>query len=426
MAKGLFKCYITLEKTMPAYKVNEEKLTDYAFELGPIRPPSEGQDRSLLIRATRNCPWNRCQFCSAYNGQRFEYRGVEEVKRDIDTVKALSDEIKSASWRLGYSGKVTNEVLTWMVQGNSQIYGRGFVEPEVLTARFHSLSNVANWLHSGAKTVFLQDANSLIMRTPELVEVIRYLKETFPTIERVTSYARSKTTAKKSFEELKELHDAGLSRLHVGLESGYDEVLEYVQKGVTAEEHIRGGKKVVESGISLSEYVMPGLGGRIWSEPHALETARVLNQIDADFIRIRSLIVRMGTPLYDKLESGEFEQLTEDEVVDEIGLFIENLDCNSYVASDQMSNLLWEIEGKLPEDKGAMLKTINEYRTMPPVEKLKVKLERRLRSYLAVYGVLDDSLEEKVQQASESLRKGSSDMALRVDEAISALKRSFV
>ncbi|MDY7018662.1 MAG: radical SAM protein [Chloroflexota bacterium] len=411
---------------MPADKNNGEKLTDYAFELGPIRPPSEGQDSSLLIRATRNCPWNKCQFCSAYRDQRFEYRGVAQVKRDIDVIKALSDEMKSASWRLGYSGSVTNEVLTLMVQGNPQIYGRAFVEPEVLTARFHSLSNVANWLHSGAKTVFLQDANSLIIRTPELVEVIRYLKETFPTIERVTSYARSKTTARKSLEELQELHEAGLSRLHVGLESGYDEVLKYVQKGVTAEEHIRGGKKVVESGISLSEYVMPGLGGRRWSKTHALETARVLNQIDAAFIRIRSLIVRRGTPLYDKQESGEFEQPTEDEVVDEIRLFIENLDCNSYVASDQMSNLLWEIEGKLPEDKEAMLKTINEYQTMPPVERLKVKLERRLRSYLAVYGILDGSLEEKVQQASESLRKGSSDMTLRVDEAISALKGSFV
>ncbi len=413
-------------KITPAYRINTGKPKDYSFELGPIRPPSEGQDRSLLIRATRNCPWNRCQFCNAYKGQRFVYRSVEEVKQDIGVVKTLSDELKAASWRLGYGVKVSNEVVTAMVQSNPEVYGRELVEPQVLMARLHSLVNVANWLDSGARTVFLQDANSLIMRTPELVEVIRYLKETFPSIERVTSYARSKTTAKKSPEEFKELHEAGLSRLHVGLESGYDEVLEDMQKGVTAEEHIRGGRRVVESGISLSEYVMPGLGGRRWSEPHALETARVLSQINPAFIRIRSLIVRRGTLLYDMLEAGEFEQLTEDEVVDEIGLFIENLDCDSYVASDQMSNLLWEIEGKLPEEKGAMLKAINEYKALLPAERLNLRLERRLRSYLAVYGRLDQSLDEKVQEAFESVRKDSPDMGARVDEALSALKNGFV
>ena len=410
----------------PAYRMNTGMPRNYSFELGPIRPPSEGQDHSLLIRATRNCPWNRCQFCNVYKGQRFVYRSVEEVKRDIGVAKTLSDELKSASWRIGYGGKVSNEVVTAIVQGNPEVYGRELVEPEVLTARLHSLVSVANWLNFGARTVFLQDANSLIMRTPELVEVIRYLKETFPSIERVTSYARSKTTAKKSPEEFKELHEAGLSRLHVGLESGYDEVLEDMQKGVTAEEHIKGGRRVVESGISLSEYVMPGLGGRRWSEPHALETARVLSQINPAFIRIRSLIVRRGTPLYDRLEAGEFEQLTEDEVVDEIGLFIENLDCDSYVASDQMSNLLWEIEGKLPEEKGAMLKAINEYKAMLPAERLNLRLERRLRSYLAVYGRLDQSVNEKVQQAFESVQKDSPDMGARVDEALSALKNGFV
>ena len=413
-------------KVTPAYRMNTGRPKNYSFELGPIRPPSEGQDHSLLIRATRNCPWNRCQFCNVYKGQRFVYRSVEEVKQDIGVAKTLSDELKSASWRIGYGGKVSNEVVTAMVQSNPEVYGRELVEPEVLMARLHSLVSVANWLNFGARTVFLQDANSLIMRTPELVEVIRYLKETFPSIERVTSYARSKTTAKKSPEEFKELHEAGLSRLHVGLESGYDEVLEDMQKGVTAEEHIKGGRRVVESGISLSEYVMPGLGGRRWSEPHALETARVLSQINPAFIRIRSLIVRRGTPLYDMLEAGEFEQLTEDEVVDEIGLFIENLDCDSYVASDQMSNLLWEIEGKLPEEKGAMLKAINEYKAMLPAERLNLRLERRLRSYLAVYGRLDQSLNEKVQEAFESVRKDSPDMGARVDEALSALKNGFV
>ena len=239
-------------------------------------------------------------------------------------------------------------------------------------------------------------------------------------------YARSKTAARKSLTELKELHEAGLSRLHVGLESGYDEVLQDMKKGVTAEEQIIGGRKVVESGISLSEYVMPGLGGRKWSEPHALETAAVLNQINPAFIRLRSLIVRQNTPLWDKRESGNFVQLTEDEVIDEIGLLIENLDCDSYVTSDQMSNLLWEIEGHLPEDKPTILKTINTYKSMPPHDKLNFTLKRRLHSYLAIYGELDQSLKEKVERASESLQNDSPDATIMISEAVSALKSGFM
>jgi radical SAM superfamily enzyme YgiQ (UPF0313 family) len=403
-----------------------EKLRRYSFDLGPIRPPSEGRDFSLLIRATRNCPWNRCEFCSIYKNKKFEYRGVEEIKQDIDVARDISDEIRAASWKLGYGGRVTDEVVMGIVQDNPEIYGGNSVEPEERAARVHCLVNVANWLSSGARTVFLQDANTLIMRPPELIEVLRYLKETFPTIERITSYARSKTAAQRTLEELKTLHQAGLSRLHVGLESGSDDVLKEMQKGVTDEEHITGGRKVVESGISLSEYVMPGLGGRKWSERHAQETARVLNQINPAFIRIRSLIAREGIPLQRKIDSGEFEPLTEDEVVAEIRLLIENLNCNSYVVSDQMSNLLMEVEGQLPQGKQKMLGTIDRYRAMPPEKRLKFRLNRRLQSYLAVHGGLAQDLSEKVQEAVESIKIGSPDAEVKVDQAIEALKGGFM
>jgi hypothetical protein len=321
---------------------------------------------------------------------------------------------------------VTDEVVVAIVQDNPEIYGRNSAEPEERAARVHCLVNVANWLGSGARTVFLQDANTLIMRPPELIEVFRYLKETFPAIERITSYARSKTAAQRTLEELEALHQAGLSRLHIGLESGSDDVLKEMQKGVTAEEHITGGRKVVEAGISLSEYVMPGLGGRKWSERHARETARVLNQIDPAFIRIRSLIAREGIPLKRKIDSGEFEPLTEDEVVAEIRLLIENLNCNSYVVSDQMSNLLLEVEGQLPQDKQKMLDTIDGYRAMPPEKRLKFRLNRRLQSYLAVHGGLTQDLSEKVQEAVESIKIGSPDAEVKVDQAIEALKGGFM
>lgn len=393
------------------------------FEMGPIRPPSEGGDLSLLIRATRNCPWNRCQFCPIYKDVKFEYRSVEEIEKDIDVVKALVDKIKKTSWMLGLTGKINSEVINRIIRGNQEIYvGSG---DKLGSLRFQNLVNVANWLASGAKTVFLQDANTLIMRTPELVEVIRYLKESFPSIERVTSYARSKTCARKHLEELEKLHVVGLSRLHVGLESGCDEVLEEMQKGVSAAEHIEGGKKVVKSGISLSEYVMPGLGGREWSEKHALETARVLNEINPDFIRIRSLKVPKNAPLYQKLQAGEFEEPSEDEIIEEIELLIKNLNCDSYVASDHILNLLPEVEGKLPEAKERMLKVIETYKIKPFFEKLEFRLTRRLGDY-ARFRRLEPELNKKAQEAYGSIRDKSQDAKLKTDEAISALKEGFM
>ena len=164
---------------------------------------------------------------------------------------------------------------------------------------------VLNWLYVGGRTVFLQDADTLIMRTPDLVEAIKYLKKTFPSINRITSYARSKTALRKSLDELESLKKAGLSRLHIGLETGDDELLKRVHKGVTADEHIRAGRKIVRSGIELSEYIMPGLGGKDLTEQHAKNTAIVLNEINPGYIRSRPLAPRQGTPIADAYLRGE-------------------------------------------------------------------------------------------------------------------------
>ena len=171
-------------------------------------------------------------------------------------------------------------------------------------------------------------------------------------------------------EELRDLYQAGLSRIHIGLETGYDPLLEYIQKGVTAQEHIDAGRKVKESGISLSEYVVLGLGGKgMWRE-HALETAKVLNQIDPDFIRVRTLKVLKTMALYRKMEKGEFILLSDDEVVIEERLLIETLEgITSTFVSDHILNLLEEVEGKLPEEKGKMLAVIDRYLALPQEEK---------------------------------------------------------
>jgi len=387
------------------YGIDAKKLADYSFELGPIRPPSEAY--SLLIRATRNCPWNRCQFCPVYKGQKFELRPAEDVVKDIESAKAIADEIKELAWKMGYGDQLRNVAGTIY---SSYQYNA-------------SICNVALWLWAGGTSAFLQDANTLIMRTPDLVKVVCSLKQTFPELSRITSYTRSKTASKKSLEELQELKDAGLSRLHIGMESGSNLVLSYVEKGVTAEEHMAGGKKVKQAGISLCEYVMPGLGGRKMSSDHVISTVTVLNEIDPDYIRLRTFHIRQGIPLWSKVEAGDFEVQTEDEVVEEIGQLIEKLDVTSELKSDHILNLLPEVEGKFPEAKSACLATINRYLTLSTKERLNFRLGRRA----GYYEKLDDLHDtHRYQKVDEAIKRITSEAPDSIDEIILQLKASFI
>ncbi len=353
---------------------------DY-LELGPIRPPSEAT--SLLLRVTRNCSWNRCKFCHIYKGKRFELRPVEDIKQDILAVKTIQDKLKEAAAKAGYGGQLETAAASILNNPLSETH-----------------FNVALWLYHGGTSAFLQDANTLIMPTDDLVEVIKFLKKTLPSITRITSYGRSKTAAKKKLEDLKALHEAGLDRLHIGMESGYDPLLEYMDKGVTAADHIAGGKKIVESGISLSEYVLLGLGGKkMWRE-HATETARTLNEIgDADFIRVRTLTIKEGMPLYDEVKEGKFVRSTDEEIVEEEKLLIENLDCHSYFISDHITNLLQEIEGKLPDDKAKMLAVIDRFQSLSDDERQNFRLGRRIGIYTTLDELNDASKHGLVDQA---------------------------
>jgi radical SAM superfamily enzyme YgiQ (UPF0313 family) len=387
------------------YQLKTNKLADYSFELGPIRPPSEAY--SLLIRATRNCPWNRCQFCPVYKGQKFELRPTEDIIKDIETAKAIADEIKELAWRMGYGGRL-RDVAATIYNGHQHNA---------------SICNVALWLWAGGKSAFLQDANTLIMRTPDLVRVVSFLKQSFPELNRITSYARSKTAAKKSLEELKEVKEAGLSRLHIGMESGSNLVLSYMEKGVTAEEHIAGGKKVKEAGISLCEYVMPGLGGRKMSSNHVIGTAKVLNEVDPDYIRLRTLHIREDMLLWSRIKSGDFELQSEDEVLEEIGKLIEKLEVTSELKSDHVLNLLPELEGKFPEAKPACLATINRYLALPPRERLNFRLGRRAGYYEKLDELYDT---HKYQKVDEAIKRIISESPDSVEEVILQIKESFV
>jgi hypothetical protein len=336
---------------------------------------------------------------------KFSLRRVDEIKKDIDTAKAIYEKIKEIAWKSGYGGD--------MKRVSAAVYENPPNE---------NFRNVALWIHFGEQNVFLQDADSLIMKTDGLLEVIRYLKQTFPGISRVTSYGRSKTAARKPLNELMELHAAGLSRLHVGMESGCDDVLAFVQKGVTAEEHILGGKKVVGSGISLCEYVMPGLGGKKLTKRHAIETARVLNEINPAFIRLRSLSLREDLPLFARLQTKEFEPLSDDETVEEIGEMIQRLQVTSDFRSDHIENLLQEVEGKLPEDKPKMLDVIERYLKLPTEEKLIFQLGRRLGYYEKIHELENPYLHPRLETMLTDTRLRGEDF----EELIFSLKRRFL
>jgi radical SAM superfamily enzyme YgiQ (UPF0313 family) len=379
-----------------------------AIEQGPIRPPSEAH--SLLLRVTRNCSWNRCEFCHIYKGQRFSPRRVDEVKKEIDTIKDIVSEIKSASWNLGYGGKI-NTASADSILKRPEAYMEGY-------------RSILLWLYTGGKTVFLQDANNLILRTKDLVEILNYLKEAFPSVNRITTYSRARTVARKSVDELRALHDAGLTRIHMGLESGHDPILEYVQKGVTAKEHIEAGQRVTQSGISLSEYIMPGLGGKSMWKEHAVETAKVLNQINPDFIRVRTLKVLKIMPLYRKIESGEFQLLSDDEMVEEQKLLIENLDgITSRFTSDHILNLLEELEGDFPEAKEKMLAVINRYLALSQPERENFRLGRRTGFYRFLDDMENTELRSRVDMIMRRIEKQHPG---ELDRVISELMESFL
>jgi len=337
----------------------------FSFEQGPIRPPNEA--RSLLLRLTRNCPWNQCLFCPVYKKRKFSLRTVAEIKEDILAAKAIADELKALSWKLGCAGEIDDQVI-------SHIFNQ--------TGYRDNYRSIAAWLYYKTDACFLQDADNLIMKTKDLVEVLGFLRKTFPEISRVTTYSRSRTVVRKSAEALKQIKTAGLDRVHIGLETGCDPLLKLIKKGVTGGQQVEAGRRVIESGMELSEYVMPGLGGQeMWRE-HAIETAKVLNQINPHFIRLRSLRVPERVPLYQKLQDGTFSMQTDDMLAAETKLFIETLEnITSMVTSDHIMNLLEEVTGKMPEDKDRMLDVIKQYQELSDPDRLVYRVGRRGGTY---------------------------------------------
>jgi hypothetical protein len=375
------------------------------FEQGPIRPPSEAF--SLLVRVTRNCPWNRCTFCPVYKDTRFSIRPKDHVIKDIDSVHRSVEIIQKTAREEG------NVPLAEIrkAAGNGD-----HVDPLAFNAAL-------NWARDGMRSVFIQDANSLIIKPSDFVEILTHLKMRFPWVERITSYARSHTIARISDDNLKAIRDAGLNRIHIGLESGSDNVLKMTQKGVSKETHIKAGLKVKKAGMELSEYVMPGLGGKAFSKEHAVETADALNQINPDFIRLRTLAIPNSVSLYDDYETGRFEKCTDLMMAEEVLLFIESLNgITSVLKSDHILNLFQNLEGKMPEDKENMLDIVRRFLAMTPDRQCVYQVGRRL----GYFSRLSDMENPRRLERTKKACKQFGITPENVDEVIDELMRRFI
>lgn len=372
----------------------------HGFEQGPIRPPSESD--SLLIRITRNCPWNRCTFCPVYKDARFSLRPLEHVIEDIDRVKACVDAIIDAK------------------RSGVRYYGdllKGGVEDEAaLHAAYHFVAG-------GMKSIFLQDGNSLIIKPADLITILNHLMGSFPMVERITSYARSHTIARISDENLGKIGAAGLNRIHIGMESGSDTVLKRVKKGVDKKTQIRAGQKVKKAGIELSEYFMPGLGGAALSKDHALESADALNRIDPDFIRLRSLALPSAAPLTRDYLEGDFDKMGEVDTVRELLLFLESLDgISSSIRSDHVLNLFSEVNGTLPADRERMIRPLQLFLDLDPVDQMIFCLGRRTHRLSSLDDLSNPALREPVYRMC--LEHGATPDTM--DEIIESIMQRFI
>jgi radical SAM superfamily enzyme YgiQ (UPF0313 family) len=220
------------------------------------------------------------------------------------------------------------------------------------------IDTLREFSRGGVPTVFIGDSNSLVLETKTLVEILQYLYKIFPSVQRVTSYARARTLGKKPMEELKAIRQAGLTRLHIGLETGDPELLEQIKKGATPEQMVEGAKRAKEAGFEVSLYVLAGIGGEKKWKQHAEGTANVINQISPHFIRIRTYVPTPFSPLWENVQEGSFELASAESILMEQRRLIELLHVTSEYLSDHISNYV-PVYGELPKDQAAMLQTLD-------------------------------------------------------------------
>jgi radical SAM superfamily enzyme YgiQ (UPF0313 family) len=284
-----------------------------------IRPPSEW--RSYFLPLTAGCSNNTCTFCG-YCGSKLQIRDVADLKSEIDA-------------------------LALFIRSGVRLPGT----PAVVYAVGR------DW---DGKRIFLQDGDALVYPFPKLCEVLQHVNEKLPGVERIGTYATPQDILRRSKDELKELRQLKLGIFYTGLETGDDDLLQQIGKGVSSDQVIEAGKKVKEAGISFSVTIILGLGGIEGSKKHMLETSRVLAEIDPDYVGALTLTLVPGTPLYEKWERNEFHPLSPFQSLEELKSIIENSNfTNCFFSSMHASNYL-SVRGKLPQDKEKMLKQLDK------------------------------------------------------------------
>ncbi len=268
---------------------------------------------------TSGCSNNTCTFCGYY-GSKLQVRDADDIESEIDAVALFT--------RSGIQIPDVSRVVYAIAQG---------------------------W---DGKRIFLQDGDALVYPFPKLREVLQYLNEKLPGVERIGTYATPQDILRRNSDELKELRQLKLGIFYTGLETGDNELLHKIGKGVRSDEVIEAGKKVKEAGISFSVTIILGLGGVEGSRKHTLETAKILTQINPDYVGALTLTLVPGTPLYEQWERQEFHPLSPFQSLEELRLIIENsnfTDC--FFSSMHASNYL-SIRGKLSQDKEQMLRAL--------------------------------------------------------------------
>jgi len=284
-----------------------------------FRPPSEAY--SLILQLTLGCSWNRCAFCEMYSSKKFKVRKEEEIIREIKEVASISTDIKK---------------------------------------------------------VFLADGNAMVLSSSKLLRIINEINKAFPRVTRISAYALPKDISSKTDDELKQLSDAGLKLLYVGIESGDDELLRLINKGETFNSSVDGLQKARKAGIKLSVMILNGLGGKNYSLQHAINSAKAINLIQPEFLSTLVLSFPYGEDHFKKRFKGNFKALTTLELIEEMKIFIENLELeNSVFRSDHASNYL-VLKGNLNRDKQKFLNNINTVLQSPDDASLRPEWTRGL------------------------------------------------
>jgi hypothetical protein len=367
-------------------------------------------------------------FCPVYKGASFSRRTKEEVMADIEAVGRTCELMDASSWFIGMGGRISPEVVRDVIRSHPDVYGTFPHEcsPEQVQA-LATLKNTANWALHGQNRVFLQDADALAMNPSDLADVLSHLKKKFPSIEAVSTYTRSKTCHKRSAEYLSGLKESGLSLCLMGIETGSDRLLSFMQKGVTSAEHVDAGRKLAAAGIETAAFVMPGLGGGNDEFPdHMSSTIDVLNAVRPEEVRVRSLAVIEGSPLHRKWLAGEFTPPDEEQMIDEIGQLIRGLTFDCIFETLQMTNTLFTFRGKLCRHRDALLERVTGFKALPAHERAGLLLDHCTEGgYLECIisaGRGSDEILHAIDEARKSIAQALPDATAKTNAALFMIK----